>query len=248
MFIRGNSPLVSVLIPSRNKSQSLLEAIDSIYSLAFDKGNVEFLVKADNDDIKTIETICSLQEVIPLKAIISPRGKGYLDIHHWINDLSRIARGDWLYLFNDDARIKTEGWDQILLQMVLEDARPGTEDVCLVVTPTLDRPTAKEFMFLRRTAFHILDHWSLSPFVDYWIRTVAIRAGVCFQLPIWVEHLNTGGNSFDGGDTVSSIDALREIIYDQLKIIAYLEREIKKTEWNPEKYYLSCVGGLDEIS
>ena len=60
---RGRGPLVSILIPTRGRSSSLCVAIDSLYSLAFDKSSIEFLLKVDDDDVETIETIKRLSRV-----------------------------------------------------------------------------------------------------------------------------------------------------------------------------------------
>lgn len=69
-------------------------------------------------------------------------------MHHWVNDLCALAAGDWLFLFNDDARMRTNDWDQWLLNAELKHSVPGLEDICLLVAETINRPTATEFMFL----------------------------------------------------------------------------------------------------
>lgn len=245
-FKRGSGPLASILIPTRGKPKSLLEAIDSVYSLASKKSNVEFIVKIDTDDQETIDMVCGIQGVIPLRSIISPRGKGYADMHHWLNDMCAIASGDWLYLFNDDARLKTDRWDEMLEDVYIIDARPGTEDVCMFYTPTIDRPEAKEFMFLRNTVYKLLGHWSLSPYADYWIRTVMGKVGLCYKLPIFVEHLNPqGGNKNVNypfvSETISSTRAIRAMTTDEIKLLDYIDAAIVKADWNPEKYYISCL-------
>jgi hypothetical protein len=109
---RGAGPLVSVLIPSRGRLSGLLQAIDSLWSLAEDKSLVEFLIKIDDDDHETIDGVMALRErtagVLALSAMVSPRGNGYRDLHHWVNSLAAQACGDWLFVFNDDSKMATQ--------------------------------------------------------------------------------------------------------------------------------------------
>lgn len=94
-FPRGNGPLVSILLPTRGRVQGLLTAIDSLYSLANNKSNLEFIFKADDDDKETINIIHKISELIPnCKSIVSPRGRGYMDLHIWINQMCSVATGD----------------------------------------------------------------------------------------------------------------------------------------------------------
>jgi hypothetical protein len=39
-------------------------------------------------------------------------GKGYDSLHEYYNELASKATGDWLMLWNDDAVMETEGWDE----------------------------------------------------------------------------------------------------------------------------------------
>jgi hypothetical protein len=244
-FKRGKGPLVSVLLPTRGKIGSLCEAIDSLYSLAVDKSLVEFCLKIDDDDEETINVINHLAKIIPIKTIISPRGRGYTDFGQWVNDLCAMSTGDWLYIFNDDARMRTIGWDQLLLNSEIMCPRPGAEDVCLFVTPTINRPGAKEFMFLRRTVYEILGHWALGPYVDHWIYSVMSYIYAAYDFIILVEHFVDSGNSsidyIAAGEAMASNKAIRERLSDANKLMDYIDSAATKSKWNPSEYYKSLV-------
>lgn len=191
MFKRGSGPLVSVLIPTRGRRQWLFEAVDSVHSLAKDPSLIEYIFKVDCDDTEAIEAACKLSTVLPCKTLLSVRGNGYHDMHHWVNDMSRLALGDWIFLFNDDARMKTPDWDQILLNVEIRSTIwHGNDDVCLLIAPTIDRPGCTEFFFLRRKVVDVLGHLSLSPHNDHWIYTVTAAAQSAFHVPIDIEHLS----------------------------------------------------------
>lgn len=236
MFKRGEGPLVSVLIPSRGRPKSLLEAIDSLYSLAKNTNLIELILKLDSDDKETISVVTSLP--LPIKTIISPRGNGYWDMHHWVNDMCAISKGDWLYLFNDDARMTTQDWDQLLLRVQIANAFPGVEDVCLLVSPTIYHPNSHEFMFLRHTTYKILGHWSLSPQNDSWIHAVLSMIRFVFDYPIYVQHEEIDDVTRKGVKaaygttcmTLISSEAIRNQIKDALKLQDYIDAKRKIRE------------------
>jgi 2-polyprenyl-3-methyl-5-hydroxy-6-metoxy-1,4-benzoquinol methylase len=186
-----NCPLVSVLIPTRGRPAQLCQAISSIYDLAQDKSLVEFILKIDDDDLETIECAKNLASALPLKAIVSPRGNGYHDMHTWVNTMSEAATGDWLFLFNDDARMATPDWDQLVLKLSLAAVNwHGVKDVCCIPIPTAGSEYAEEFMFLRRKVTTILGHYSLIPHNDTWIKTLMRMVNSSFFFDgIVVNHL-----------------------------------------------------------
>lgn len=254
-FRRGNGPLVSVLLPTRGRSQSLCEAIDSIYSLAKDKGSCEFILKIDDDDLETQATAKALSAIIPLKMIVSPRGNGYHDMHHWVNEMSSLATGDWLFLFNDDARMKTHDWDKLLTDMHVVESIEGISDICVLVLNTLNRPHAREFMLVRRSLYQILGHYSLSPHNDRWMYAVANMLNVTFEFQIDIEHRDQqmsdevrehvlAAYTVTSG-TLNSLEAIRGKIKDSLTLLEYLEskptinndiRELFNHQWLKREY------------
>lgn len=237
MFPRDDGPLVSVLIPTRGRPKHLCEAIDSVYSLAQDKSLIEFILKIDDDYLETINVSNRLSAVLPLKVVVSPRGNGYHDMHHWVNDMCAIATGDWLFLFNDDARMTTENWEQSLLQLVI--LRPGDNesrfdgnDVCSLVVHTEDRPQATEFMFVRRKVYEILGHYSLWEHCDAWMNSVMSSINSSFVFPsISIKHLdntiidNTREDVekayIESGNMITT-KLIKERIKDSEKLIDYI--------------------------
>lgn len=168
-FPRGNGPLLSVLLPSRGRPEHLAQAVDSIYSLAGDKNSVEFIFKADDDDIPTVNFLSRLERILPHKKIVSPRGHGYRDMHLWANSMSAMATGDWLLLFNDDARMLTNAWDDVLAHTVVGSVFHGVTDVACLVPSVSGALDDTAFFFLRRRVVEILGRFSYIPHNDTWI-------------------------------------------------------------------------------
>lgn|SRR3990167_1641390 len=265
-FPRGPGPLVSIMLPTRGRPAYLLAAIDSAVSLAADYQNIEFLLKIDDDDEPTIAAVEGLYRAFPalnIKWVISPRGAAYHDMHHWINDLASRATGDWLFLFNDDARFKTEGWDATLSIMGTKYPWVGISDVCLLVAPTIDRPFAQEFFFLRRKTVEILGHLSLSPHNDNWIHTVMNFVGTKLQTGIEIEHLSAVIDDEIRASTVEAykttilsmetIEARRLLWKDADTLLTHMEGLEKRISWTdrpidgPGGYYFREKGGRQEM-
>ncbi len=182
---------MSILMATRNRPHLLAESLDSLYSLAKDKSLVEFIFKIDDDDRETIAMVLELSRHIPCRTIVSPRGAGYAEIHRYVNEMSAIARGDWLFIFNDDARILTQDWDQVLLNLDPSSIPKwgGNEDVCLVAPTVIERDVSWEFPILRRKAFELMGHFSMTLSNDSWIYWVLSGLNAALILPdIRVTH------------------------------------------------------------
>ena len=243
-FPRGNGPLISVLMSTRGRPKWLCQAVDSLYSLAKDKSRLEFVFKADDDDWETIATLERMEKILPIKKIISPRGRGYHDIHLWLDQKAKLATGDWLFIFNDDAQMATQDWDEVMLHMGTSSPWLGVEDVALTVCQTEGRPFAQEFFLLRRKTIEILGHISKSPHGDNWIYGVMKFIGASLEMGILIKHFSaeigdqTRADSVEAYktaiDTLTSIEARREQAKDVIKLLDYLDFRRKSMVWQKE--------------
>jgi glycosyltransferase involved in cell wall biosynthesis len=235
MFKRGNGPLVSFLLPTRNRVHWLLSAIDSVHSLAVDKNCFEFIFKLDDDDKETIQFIDHLSTLIPVKTIISPRGNGYADMHLWVNEMCAMSTGDWLFIFNDDARIMTERWDEVLQYSKLEGYwHDAADDIIALVAPVVSRPGSTEFIFLRRKVYEILGHWALNPHNDTWIMKVMSNIFSIVEIPIYINHFNDESDDLTGKQTKETCKATIPLLIDNKTIIEMLKDSLKLAEYIEE--------------
>lgn len=114
-----NNKLISVLIPTRGRVSRLERCLNSFNEKTENKDLVELIVKADTDDIETINFLndytISIKSQIDCKIIISERDKGYGSLHHFYNEMVKISSGEFLYIFNDDIRMETDGWENLII-------------------------------------------------------------------------------------------------------------------------------------
>lgn len=148
--------MISVLLPSRGRPKPLVESIGSLLDLADRPGAVQVLIAADPDDPDTREVD------LPWQAAVwtAPERYGYPRLHEYVNRLAERADGDWLMLWNDDARILTPGWDAIVAVQQPGVLWPHSNDIA----------TCNTFPIWPRTWTDRLGHVSLSPHCDSWIQ------------------------------------------------------------------------------
>lgn len=177
-FPRGKGPLVSILIPTRGRPRGLTDTVGSLYNLAKEKSNLEFIFKVDDDDKETTNLVHKIADKLPIcKVVSSPRGRGYLDLHKWINQMCSIASGDWLFLMNDDAVMVTQDWDYYLNIANVEGSWPGINEICLLIFSEENQPFSMGWFVLRRQTYELLGYFSPSPLCDDWLNRVMSCCG-----------------------------------------------------------------------
>src|SRR5690606_8725158 len=109
--VRSVSPEIFVLLPSRGRPGPLVESVASLRELADDPARIEVLVAVDPDDPDTAQAARDCEA----EAWRAPERFGYARLHEYVNALAHQAGGDWMLLWNDDARMRTRGWDSRIL-------------------------------------------------------------------------------------------------------------------------------------
>ncbi len=217
----------------------------SLLEHAADKKCCEFLLRVDDDDEDTLELVRAIERSnpwVPIKKIIGKRGNGYGDFHIWINELAKIATGDWLLLWNDDIVMKTDKWDEKILFSFNEKAFPWSRDVIALF------PKDNNGIFwLRKAAYDILGQVSGLFAVDVWIYRIFDISECLRRVDIEFEHNNppeaTEGKNQEARDaayfTWKHLDpiAMREFIADLEKILSYMDKKKLESVWQnlPDK-------------
>lgn len=166
--------LISVLLPSRGRPKALAESVSTLLGLADRPGGIEIIIAADPDDEPTLQT------ELPWQARLwtAPERYGYSRLHEYVNRLAEQADGDWLMLWNDDARILTPGWDTVIEAAPTGVLWPHSNDI----------PTCNTFPIWPRTWTDRLGHVSLSPHNDSWIQYLGQSLGRHERVAVEVLH------------------------------------------------------------
>lgn len=166
--------MISVLCPSRNRTARLERSISSLRTMARRPDLVEVLVAADPDDPGTAAAALGW----PSFTAVTGERHGYARLHEYYNLLASCARGEWLFLWNDDAVMETEHWDTRVYAQ-----QPG------VLWPASnDDPSCNVFPLWPRSWYAILGHVSLSPHCDTWVQELGQGLGCQRRVPVTIRH------------------------------------------------------------
>lgn len=176
--------MISIMTPSRGRSNQLLRMMHSAIQTA-KKGNIEFIVSVDEDDLETAITcnnVGALFVVMTRNTIHSAR---------WDKCLP-LASGELLFHANDDIVFQTDGWDKII-----EDEFEKYPDKILMVHgddlgcqrenfgchPCVHRKWVETLGYFIPPYFD--GEWG-----DTWVNDLANRLGRRKFLPFVTEHMH----------------------------------------------------------
>jgi len=237
--------IISVLLPTRGRKEVLLNSLKTLFDKASNSKRVELLLGVDEDDTDTQEYIKTtvaeyLQEKqVECKASVF-KPLGYENLNTYVNTLANSATGEWLFFWNDDALMVTEGWDDIIESyngqfklLAPKDNHDGHPYAILPILP--------------RDWFTLMDHLSQNAQNDAWLSHIAYMLDIFERIDIEFIHDRadiTGnnddetfqkrkymeGNPSDPRD-FGHPDMQNARVRSAFKIAWYLEKIGQKSEW-----------------
>lgn len=244
-FRRGPGPLISILFCTRGRPQGLREAVQALEDRAGDRNQIEYVFKVDDDDLETLQVIKELGSG-PLLGratlLTSPRGRGYAEIPGWLNEMGKVARGDWLFIYNsDDSLMISQDWDRYIEFYPVHNLWHRNHDICLLFAMSTNReggicvPLITDFIIIRREVFNLLGRFSPEGVTnaDNWLYSVLNMLGSAFILrTVVIKHyqdddpirLESGQPRYDSGQLLQSPWGIRERMKDVEKLLTYIER------------------------
>jgi hypothetical protein len=174
--------MISVLTPTRGRTQGLVESVMSLTELAADPFAVEILLAVDPDDSPTWDVshvaLPAAAHGADVRWLRTPERYGYRNIHRYYNELAAMAAGDWLLLWNDDALMRTQGWDA-----VIEAQEPA------VLWPSANHHRELNLFPVWPAAWsRAMGHVSLCFNADTWLGEVGDMAGRHERIPVEIFH------------------------------------------------------------
>lgn len=117
----SNDTKISVLLPTRGRREVLVKSVLDLCAKAHNPRRLEILLGIDDDDTGIQEYIKDhlaqpLQDMgVECRASIF-QPLGYARLHDYVNTLAAYSTGDWLFFWNDDGIMVTDGWDDVITQ------------------------------------------------------------------------------------------------------------------------------------
>ena len=171
---------ISLLCPSRGRVPLLAKSVEGLLALAAKPGEVEILVAADPDDTATQHVVLPNTRVWT-----APARLGYAHLQDYYNALAGMASGEWVMLWNDDAYMQTQGWDQIITSQ-----EPGV--VWGIPCNPYSKPgDPSEFPALPAAWVKAWGHLCLAMQIDTWVNEIALKTGTTRLTDISIAHERT---------------------------------------------------------
>lgn len=101
-------PSISLIVPTRNRPDSLRRLLTSLAATAVDPDTLEVILVVDDDDSASFSIT---HQRLRIRHLVGPPGRtmGTLNADGW-----EASGGDLVMLLNDDVVARTRGWDRIL--------------------------------------------------------------------------------------------------------------------------------------
>lgn len=190
-------PKISILLPTRKRTEAVIKSIGSLLANAADTSRIEILVAYDNDDEESRQFFAEtwypyIGQCDATSKVFETERFGYLRLYKYVNFLAEQASGDWIMFWNDDALMLTENWDD---EIVAHDDWFGLLRMPCV---TMNHPFAL-FPIIPREWLDLFGCVSPVNHSDWWIYNVTAPVGRLMNIPVQVYHdrADVTGNNND---------------------------------------------------
>ena len=176
---------ISILLPTRGRTTQLDKSVSSLINLADNPTGIQWLFGFDNDDIDSFNwfqenTLPKIEESGGVYTCLSFQPLGYIRLHEYVNRLASYATGDWFVFWNDDAVMKTQGWDK--------EITSHTGTFCLQAFDTHNKHPYSIFPIVPKEWYNLIGHLSQHQLNDAWLSQIAWMMDIVKQIPVEVEH------------------------------------------------------------
>lgn len=227
---------ISIILPTRGRPEKCQVAVESLYSTCADESNFEVLIGVDKDDETTPELRWYLEKYSNLSLHIFETRHGYVGFHKYVNHLSFMAKGTYLFLFNDDTMVTSRGWDSVILSY---------KD-----TFTLINPLVRNMEGYCRTNYQVLfpiipskwlevtGRWANNAACDTWVQDIGRSLGITSNEDnIVIIHNRPDVSSTQPDQTSLEVEAIRPSIKEDFYSI---ERQSELSQdYNKLQTYLN---------
>ena len=197
LAIKMTKPLITVLLPTRKRTAMVKRSITTILELATDPSRLHIAIAYDSDDAESETYFTSnewkslVENTSATQVVYKIERQGWMELHEYYNHLAQNSNSDWYLIWNDDAFMQTQGWDQEihdnkdyqgLISMECNGKRPDS-----TLFPCVPKQWVDTFNMI-----------GMNP-VDQWIQDITYEIG-CYKrigAKIFHDHFQFTGNNND---------------------------------------------------
>jgi len=180
-----NKPAISMLLPTRGRTQSLRTALVSLAELADDPHSIEMLLAFDDDDTASYDWFSAniapdLDRMGVRYTAMGFERLGYLRLNEYLNELAQSAQGDWLLFWGDDAVMRSAGWDSRIHE--------HTGSFRVLRMPTHNGHPYAIFPIVPRQWFDLFGYLSPHQLTDTWCSYIGYMLDIMQDIDVDVLH------------------------------------------------------------
>lgn len=158
-----NKYSIAVLLPTRSRTTALTDSVTSIVGRCADLSRIQILFGFDNDDAVGLEHFESVIQPFLDDHSVTYEAQafdsmGYAGLNRYYNHLARSANADWFFIWNDDATMETQGWDDVI--------RSYNDQFCLLKVHTHNEHPYSIFPIVPRSWYDLFGHFSRHQMID----------------------------------------------------------------------------------
>ena len=192
----SNEYKIAILLPTRGRTEALDRSLIGLLEQADDLDSIQLLLGLDTDDAVGIEHFQNklqprLDDMGVDYTAMTFNPIGYGRLNEYINELAKNSSADWLFFWNDDAIMETQGWDT-------EICRYTGQFKLLAVHTHNDHPYSI-FPIVPRAWLDLIGHLSLHSMTDAWLSQNAYCVNIWERINVHVLHdrADLTGNNLD---------------------------------------------------
>ena len=181
----NQSTKISILLPTRGRTDALDRSIMSLINLASDPKNLQFVLAFDNDDTASsayfVKTIApNITNAGALYTCLEFSPLGYTRLNEYVNKCADVASGDWLMFWNDDAFMESANWDQEIIK--------HTGEFCCLRMPTHNEHPYAIFPIIPKKWHELFGYLSAHQISDAWISQISYMLDIVKNINVKVIH------------------------------------------------------------
>jgi len=180
-----NKYSIAVLLPTRSRTDALTTSITSIIDLAHDVSRIQLIFGFDNDDETGLNHFTKvIQPLLENRGVAyqaqSFKSMGYAGLNRYYNHMAKSTESDWLFVWNDDAVMTTQDWDQAIEQY--------TGQFKLLKVHTHNDHPYSIFPIVPRAWYNVTNHLSRHQMVDAELSQMAFLLDIMQVIDVYVTH------------------------------------------------------------
>lgn len=180
-----NEYSVAVLLPTRGRTDPLTRSVTSLFESCADKARIKLVLAFDNDDqIGLTHFEESVQPWLDDHGInytaIGFERMGYACLNRYYNELAKHAQADWYFIWNDDAVMQTQGWDNVI--------QSYTGQFKLLKIHTHNEHPYSIFPIVPRDWYMLFEHFSRHQMIDAELSQIAYMLDLIEIVDIHANH------------------------------------------------------------